>query len=82
MVDSPRPHPHRPRAGGAGEDTLRAHGPTPYAFTLRSISVPDSDDTDMLLSPEDWTCPASAPSSAWQVGGTTRWGAMCFKMRA
>jgi hypothetical protein len=38
---------------------LRAHGPTPYAFTLRvHFPSPDSDDTDMLLSPEDWTCPA------------------------
>jgi hypothetical protein len=38
---------------------LRAHGPAPYAFTLRvHFPSPDSDDTDMLLSPEDWTCPA------------------------
>lgn len=38
---------------------LRAHGPTPYAFTLRvHFPSPDSDDTDVLLSPEDWTCPA------------------------
>ena len=38
---------------------LRAHGPTPYAFTLREhFPPPDSDDLEMLLSPEDWTCPA------------------------
>ena len=38
---------------------LRAHGPTPYAFTLREhFPPPDSHELEMLLSPEDWTCPA------------------------
>lgn len=38
---------------------LRAHGPTPHAFTLREhFPPPDSDDLEMLLSQEDWTCPA------------------------
>lgn len=38
---------------------LRAHGPTPYAFTLREhFPPPDSGDTSLLRSPEDWTCPA------------------------
>ena len=38
---------------------LRAHGPTPSAFTLRvHFPPPDSGDAEMLLSPEDWTCPA------------------------
>ena len=38
---------------------LRAHGPTPYAFTLREhFPPPDSDELDMLRSPEGWTCPA------------------------
>ena len=38
---------------------LRAHGPTPYAFTLREhFPPPDSGDTELRRSPEDWTCPA------------------------
>ncbi len=38
---------------------LRAHGPAPYAFTLREhFPPPDSAELDMLRSPEDWTCPA------------------------
>jgi hypothetical protein len=38
---------------------LRAHGPTPYAFTLREhFPPPDSGDTGVLRSPDDWTCPA------------------------
>jgi hypothetical protein len=39
---------------------LRAHGPTPHAFTLREhFPPPDSGATGSLLrSPEDWTCPA------------------------
>jgi hypothetical protein len=38
---------------------LRAHGPTLHAFTLRvHFPPPDSGDAEMLLSPEDWTCPA------------------------
>ena len=38
---------------------LRAHGPAPYAFTFREhFPAPDSGDTTLLRSPEDWTCPA------------------------
>jgi hypothetical protein len=38
---------------------LRAHGPTPQAFTLREhFPPPDSGDAEPLYSPEDWTCPA------------------------
>jgi len=38
---------------------LRAHGPTPHAFTLRvHFQPPDSDDLEALLSPEDWRCRA------------------------
>jgi hypothetical protein len=37
---------------------LRAHGPTPYAFTLRvHFPPPDSTDASALHSPEDWACP-------------------------
>ena len=37
---------------------LRAHGPTPHAFTLREhFPPPDSGNVDLLRSPEDWTCP-------------------------
>jgi hypothetical protein len=41
---------------------LRRHGPTPYAFTLKTHFPPPSaadDDGGLtpLLSPEDWTCP-------------------------
>ena len=36
---------------------LRAHGPTPYAFTIRvHFPSPDSDAAP-LHSPEDWACP-------------------------
>ena len=55
------PRGHTPTVHEAEERVkhLRAHGPTPYAFTLRvHFPSPDSDDTDMLLSPEDSTCPA------------------------
>ncbi len=37
---------------------LRAHGPTPYAFTLKvHFPAPDSADAVPLHSPDDWTCP-------------------------
>jgi hypothetical protein len=37
---------------------LRAHGPTPYAFTLKvHFPRPDSADASPLHSPEDWACP-------------------------
>ena len=36
---------------------LRAHGPTPHAFTLREhFPPPDSAKVELLRSPEDWTC--------------------------
>jgi Domain of unknown function (DUF3291) len=38
---------------------LRAHGPTPHAFTLRvHFPPPDSGETEARWSPEDWSCPA------------------------
>lgn len=38
---------------------LRAHGPTPHAFMLREhFPPPDGGNLEMLLSPEEWTCPA------------------------
>jgi hypothetical protein len=42
---------------------VRAHGPTPYAFSLRQHFPPpgtgDGDgDAAPIRSPEDWTCPA------------------------
>ena len=38
---------------------LRAHGPTPHAFTLREhFPPPDSGDVRPLPSPQEWTCPA------------------------
>jgi heme-degrading monooxygenase HmoA len=37
---------------------LRAHGPTPRAFTLRvHFPPPDSAGDTPVLSPEDWACP-------------------------
>jgi hypothetical protein len=37
---------------------LRAHGPTPYAFTLKvHFPSPDSADTAPRHSPDDWACP-------------------------
>ena len=38
--------------------SLREHGPTPQAFTLRvHFPAPDSDETRSRVSPEDWACP-------------------------
>jgi hypothetical protein len=37
---------------------LRAHGPTPYAFTLKvHFPAPGSADAAPLHSPDDWACP-------------------------
>ena len=37
---------------------LRAHGPTPHAFTLKvHFPPPDSTDDSALHSPEEWACP-------------------------
>jgi hypothetical protein len=61
------PRGHIPTVAEAEERIrhLRAHGPSPYAFTLRShFPAPGSaagsaDATDgPLRSPEEWTCPA------------------------
>jgi hypothetical protein len=39
---------------------LRAHGPTPFAFTLRQyFAAPGTDDdSEPVSNPEHWTCPA------------------------
>ena len=55
------PRGHTPTTSEAEERVihLRVYGPTPYAFTLKEhFPPPDSGDTDVLRSPEDWTCPA------------------------
>jgi hypothetical protein len=37
---------------------LRAHGPTPHAFTLKvHFPPPGGADASPLHSPEDWACP-------------------------
>ena len=36
---------------------LRAHGPTPYAFTLKVHFPSPESDAAPLHSPEDWACP-------------------------
>jgi hypothetical protein len=54
------PRGHIPTIGEAEERVkhLRAHGPTPYAFTLKiHFPTPDSGDASPLRSPEDWACP-------------------------
>jgi uncharacterized protein DUF3291 len=55
------PHGHIPTIREAEDRIrhLRAHGPTPQAFTLREhFPPPDSDDAGLLRGSEDWTCPA------------------------
>jgi uncharacterized protein DUF3291 len=54
------PRGHIPTVGEAEDRVkhLRAHGPTPYAFTLKvHFPPPGSADADALHSPEDWACP-------------------------
>ncbi|MGH3261261.1 MAG: DUF3291 domain-containing protein, partial [Trebonia sp.] len=54
------PRGHVPTVGEAEERVkhLRAHGPTPYAFTLRvHFPPPGSGDADALHSPQEWACP-------------------------
>jgi len=54
------PRGHIPTVGEAEDRVkhLRAHGPTPYAFTLKvHFPPPGSADADPLHSPEDWACP-------------------------
>jgi hypothetical protein len=37
---------------------LRAHGPTPYAFTLKvHFPAPDGGDAEPLHAPDEWSCP-------------------------
>jgi len=52
----------RPTVADAEERVrhLRAHGPTPHAFTLRQhFPAPDADDSDVPTAGEsDWLCPA------------------------
>ena len=60
------PRGHIPTVAEAEDrvNQLRAHGPTPRAFTLRvhfpppDPGDPDFGDKEALRSPEDWTCPA------------------------
>ena len=53
---------HRPTTDEAEKRVrhLRAHGPTPFAFTLRqSYPMPGASPHDEpVLGPEDWLCPA------------------------
>jgi hypothetical protein len=54
------PRGHVPAVGEAEERVkhLRAHGPTPYAFTLKiHFPPPDSGDATAVHSPDDWACP-------------------------
>jgi hypothetical protein len=55
------PRGHIPTVGEAEDRVrqLRAHGPTPHAFTLKEhFPPPESGDARLILSPEEWTCPA------------------------
>lgn len=54
------PRSHIPTVGEAEDRVrhLRAHGPTPYAFTLRThFPSPGESAAALLASPDDWTCP-------------------------
>jgi hypothetical protein len=53
------PRGHIPSVGEAEERVrhLRAHGPTPYSFSLRThFPPPGSSGTGAQHSPDDWTC--------------------------
>jgi hypothetical protein len=55
------PRGHIPTVGEAEERVrhLRAHGPTPYVFTLKEhFPPPSGSDARLIRSPEEWTCPA------------------------
>jgi len=55
------PRGHVPTVGEAEDRVrhLRAHGPTPHAFTLKEhYPPPESGDAALIRSPEEWTCPA------------------------
>jgi heme-degrading monooxygenase HmoA len=54
------PRGHRPTVAEAEDRVrhLRAHGPTPHAFTLRvHFPPPGAGTASPLLSPDDWACP-------------------------
>ena len=55
------PRGHIPTVGEAEDrlEHLRAHGPTPYAFTLKQHFPPSGGDgaREAIRSPEDWACP-------------------------
>ena len=54
----PRGHIPRSVRPKTGVKHLRAHGPTPRAFTLKvHFPAPDSADFSPVSSPEDWACP-------------------------
>jgi heme-degrading monooxygenase HmoA len=53
------PRGHIPTVSEAEDrlDHLRAHGPTPHAFTLKQHFPPPGEvDREAILSPEDWAC--------------------------
>jgi hypothetical protein len=54
------PRGHVPAVAEAEErvNYLRAHGPTPHAFSLKvRFAAPDAAEAGPLPSPEDWACP-------------------------
>ena len=54
------PRGHIPTVGEAEDriKQLRAHGPTPHAFTLREhFPPPESGDAGLIRSPDEWSCP-------------------------
>jgi hypothetical protein len=59
------PRGHIPTVAEAEDrvEHVRAHGPTPYAFSLKQHFPPPGNagadaGTEPIRSPEDWTCPA------------------------
>jgi hypothetical protein len=51
---------HRPSVAEAEARllALRTHGPGPAAFTLRQPFLPPGDAGDVVVAPDDTTCPA------------------------
>jgi len=56
VVDPARARPDHPEAEDRVKH-LRAHGPTPCAFTLKAYFPPPGGDAEPLHSPDDWVCP-------------------------